>query len=278
LVLVENPGLPIKTYRDFEHPTARDKIVDPLRTLFEAMSKIAPHEIFAAQIITLPVADADWKPKGEAKAAEIIEGPKAAHKPFNILRALFEMFKSAEGHAAPKESKTFANLSDVEKERVNRVLNKVGKVGYASKVRLLYLAPKEKFDKPKAALFIGAFKTFSSANTNGFKPNGDVSPKLDYKLSESLEKPYIDYVVTKRKAAIFKNFKGRSPGGGAKPYVLNIEELATIYHLPLVGEAQAIDERIIQEVINDSPIFQLISSKKKIFHHDGGDVNSIVNE
>ncbi|MBL8013968.1 MAG: hypothetical protein JNN05_08995 [Candidatus Omnitrophica bacterium] len=45
-----------------------------------------------------------------------------------------------------------------------------------------------------------------------------------------------------------------------------------------VEEAQAIDERIIQEVINDSPIFQLISSKKKIFHHDGGDVNSIVNE
>lgn len=45
-----------------------------------------------------------------------------------------------------------------------------------------------------------------------------------------------------------------------------------------VEEARVIDERIIQEVINDSPIFQLISSKKKIFHQDDGDVNSIVNE
>lgn len=235
LILTTDPGLPLKTYRDFEHPTAREKIVDPLRPLFEAMSKISHQEIFAVQIIALPMADADWKPKGEAKATELIEGKKAAHKPFNLLSALAGIFQAP--HApAPKADKNFSVLSDVEKERVNRVLNKVGKPGFGTKIRLLYVAPKEKFDKPKAALFVGAFKTLSSANSNGLKPNGDVTPKLDYKISESLEKPYIDHVVAKRKNDIFKHFKNRNPGGGAKPYVLNVEELATLYHLPLVAE------------------------------------------
>jgi hypothetical protein len=252
LVLTEDPALPIKTYRDFEHPAARDKIVDPLRAMFEAMAKIAPHEIFSIQVVILPLADKDWKSKGEAKAKELIEGPKAAHKPFNLLRAIYEMLKGGEGgHSEVKEAKNFSVLNDVDKERVNRVLNKSGKPGYASKIRLMYLAPKAKFDKGKASLFIGAFKTFSTANANSFKANSDVTPKLDYKLSESLEKPYIDHVVAKRKAALFKNFKGRNPGGGAKPYVLNTEELATIYHLPLIGE----------ETVS-SPNVDTVSSKK----------------
>lgn len=250
LVLVEDQALPIKTYRDFEHPTAKDKIVDPLKPLYEAMAKVSPHELFAVQVVALPVADADWKPKGESKALELIDGPRPGHKPFNLLRAIVGILKPAE-HAPAKEGKNFSVLSDVEKERVNRVLNKVGKPGYAVKIRLLYVAPKMKFDKQRATLFIGAFKTFASANTNGFKPNVEVTPKLDFKLSETLEKPYIDFTVAKRKAGLFKNFKGRNPGGGAKAYVLNIEELATIYHLPLVGE----------ETVS-SPNVDTVSSKK----------------
>ncbi len=234
LVEAMDQALPIKTYRDFEHPTAKDKIVDPLRPLFEAMAKISPHELFAYQLVALPVADSEWKPKGESKATELIEGPKAAPKPFSLWGLLKGLVIPAKPPAA-KSDRNFSVMTDVDKERVNRVLNKVGKVGYACKIRLLYAAPKDKFEKSKASLFIGAFKTLSSANTNGFKPNGEVTPKLDYKLSESLEKPYIDFVVAKRKAGLVKNFKGRSGGGGAKPYVLNIEELATMYHLPLVS-------------------------------------------
>lgn len=250
--LVQNTdhALPIKTYRDFEHPTAKDKIVDPLKPLFEAMAKIAPHEFFAYQLVALPIADADWKPKAESKASELIEGAKAAPKPFSMWALIKGIFKPAKP-ASAKSEKNFSLLSDVEKDRVNRVQNKVGKPGYACKLRLVYSAPKERFEKSKPSLFIGAFKTLSSANTNGFKPNGEATPKLDYKLSETLEKPYIDHVVAKRKAAIIKNLKGRSPGGGAKPYVLNVEELATMYHLPLVSE----------ETVS-SPNVEMVSSKK----------------
>lgn len=250
LVLNTDQGLPIKTYRDFEHPTAKDKIVDPLRPLFEAMAKVSPHEFFVYQLIALPITDSDWKPKGEAKAAELIEGPKAAPKPFSLWALIKGIFKPAKAPSA-KSDKNFSLLSDVEKDRVNRVLNKVGKPGYACKIRLVYSAPKDKYEKSRPSLFMGAFKTLSSANTNGFKANGDVTPKLDYKLSETLEKPYIDHVVAKRKAALIKNLKGRSPGGGAKPYVLNVEELATMYHLPLVSE----------ETVS-SPNVEMVASKK----------------
>ncbi|MBP9686492.1 MAG: hypothetical protein KBD66_01680, partial [Candidatus Doudnabacteria bacterium] len=122
--LVQNTdqALPIKTYRDFEHPTAKDKIVDPLKPLFEAMAKIAPHEFFAYQMVALPIPDSDWKPKGESKAAELIEGPKAAPKPFSLWMLIKGIFKPAKPTAA-KSDKNFSLLSDVEKDRVNRVLN-----------------------------------------------------------------------------------------------------------------------------------------------------------
>ncbi len=235
LLLNADQALPIKTYREFEHVAAKDKIVDPLRPLYEAMAKVAPHELFSVQIVVLPISDNDWKPKSEAKAGELINGAKPAAKPFNLLTFLYGIVKPA-APAAPKAEKNFTLLSDVEKERVNSVLHKAGKSGFLTKIRLIYIAPKAKFDKPKAALFMGAFKTFSSANINGFKGNPDVTPKLDYKLSETLEKPYIDFIVGRRKDSLFKSFKNRHPVAGAKPYVLNIEELATIFHLPLVGE------------------------------------------
>lgn len=45
-----------------------------------------------------------------------------------------------------------------------------------------------------------------------------------------------------------------------------------------VEEAQIIDERIITEVINDSPIFQLVNSKKKLLYEGDGNLNSVVSE
>ena len=45
-----------------------------------------------------------------------------------------------------------------------------------------------------------------------------------------------------------------------------------------VEEAQIIDERIITEVINDSPIFQLADTKKKFRQQDQDGLDAIVTE
>ena len=59
---------------------------------------------------------------------------------------------------------------------------------------------------------------------------------VDYKISPTLEKPYIDYLVKYRKKLFLKGFKSRSMHIGIPAFVLNVEELATLYHLPLMPE------------------------------------------
>lgn len=234
--------LPIKTYREFEHPTAEAKIVDPLKPLFEALATMQPHEMYAIQILIKPVAEDDIKPLFEAKAKELIEGKKPAHHGFNLLSFIFGIFTGGDSHAAPAEKKerNFSLLSDMEKEKVNGVLRKISKPAYYTKIRHLYLAPKDRMDGGRKALPIGAYRTLGTANLNRLKPDTKFTwTKLEYKVSQELEQPYIDAVVKHRKHVFYKAFRSRGMFAGLSPFVLNVEELATIYHLPLVAEDTA---------------------------------------
>lgn len=237
--MTDDAVLPIKTFREFEHPTAEQKIIDPLKPLFEALAAIAPHELYAIQILTRPIADEDWKPQGEEKAKELLEGKKKKKARFNLLTFLAGLLPSPAKEDKKEEAKerNFMQLSDPEKEKVNGVLRKVSKPGYQTKIRHLYIAPKDKFDNGKKSLPIGAFRTLGSANTNKFKPDTKKTwTALEYKVSADLEKPYIDYIVRERKKRVFRAFKARSMYIGINPFILNVEELATIYHLPLITE------------------------------------------
>lgn len=244
--LEEHYTLPIKTYKEFEHTTAEKKIIDPLAPLFESLAAINSKEMYAVQILICPLPEDQWKPKSEAKAKELIEG-KEHHESFNLLSAMLKLFSAVlagaaggehggEEHAT-EDKKSFMQLSDVEKERINAVLRKPGKPGYLTKIRHLYLAPQDAFDNGKKALPIGSYRTLGNANTNKLKPDTKKTwTAKEYKVSEQLERAYIEYVVNERKEHFFKGFKNRSMYIGLPPFVLNVEELATIYHLPLVSE------------------------------------------
>lgn len=243
--LDQHYSLPIKTYREFEHPTAEKKIIDPLKPLFEALAAVKPHELYAVQINIRPLPEDEWKPKSEKKAKELVEGKKEEHHGFSLLSFLLKIpsfFASGgeggeHGGEEKEEKRTFMQMSDVEKETVNGVLRKAGKPGYLTKIRHLYLAPKDKFDNGKKALPIGAYRTMGSANMNRLKPDTKHTwTAKEYKVSETLEKPYIDYIVNERKEHFFHGFRDRSMWVGLSPFVLNVEELATLYHLPLISE------------------------------------------
>ncbi len=236
LQLQNDDALPIKTYRDFEHMPAKEKIVDPLRPLFEGLANISPNELFAAQILIEPVKDSAWKPKGEIKAQQLIAGTSGSGKT-SILQKLLNRL-SPKSKSPQTQERNFSTLSDVEKERVNSVLRKVGKPGYRSLVRMIYIAPPGNFKNEKTSIFLGAFSTVSSANANGFAPNPNATPKINYKLIPFLERPYVEHQTKKRKVALLKKFLERDFGHTSTSYILNIEELSTIYHLPLIGEEE----------------------------------------
>ncbi len=208
-VLVEKEVIPIRTYREFislKGPDASEKVVDPLSPLLEVFSRVSSGEMYALQIIIKPEADGSWKSEAEKLVTELAG------------------------------EKDFQQLDDITKLRITAIKTKLGKPGFKTKIRLLHMGTKEHFNSDAKKLILSPLKVFSSTNFNSFKPA--FSPKLNYQISPTLEAPYIDYWVRKRKIAIFNAFKSRSTWIGEPMYILNTEELATLFHFPVTADVK----------------------------------------
>ena len=258
--LSEDEVVPIKTYVDFEHPAAEETVIDPLANFFEGMAKMEPHEFFGAQIIIQTLADEEWKFKGEAKIKELI-GEEPEHKAsflsfisrpfqkvseFSYNQALF-----GQAHHAPepvttlKQKNNWMQLTEGEKERVTLIEKKIGKPGYKSKVRFLYIAPKDKFDLGKKSILTGAYRPLGSVMTNKIRP--DVSNAwtgVDYVFSKTLEWPYLQWLLAYKRRNIFKGYKLRDIHIGLFMFILNTEEIATLYHFPITTKTTTVPTSI----------------------------------
>jgi hypothetical protein len=264
--------LPIKTYRDLEHPSAEVKIVDPTAPLIEALTKIDPDEFLGVQIIAQPLADNEWQDKAKNKAKELLGEHVEHHEsilarvfnffaifaPHNVFKAFFGIGGGHDDHGGHKESGAPKNnllqMTEVEKDQVNAIQTKASKPGYLCKIRYMYLSPKEKFDRSKRVALIGAFRTLSDANKNGLKPDSKlVSTRVKYRISKTLEGPYIQHLSDFRKHHFFEGWKSRSYYIGMPQFILNSEELATLFHLPLTDIPQAADVAKIESKKSQAP-------------------------
>ena len=152
-----------------------------------------------------------------------------------------------------KGEKELIALDDITKQQITSIKNKLGRPGYKTKIRLLHLGVKEHFNKNAKKLVLSPFRIFSSANYNGFKPA--FGPKKDYKISPSLEAPYLDWWVKRRKQQLFEGYKARTQYIGESTYILNTEELATLFHFPITKTAvtqpvESLDTKKIQPPAN----------------------------
>jgi hypothetical protein len=248
--LLDDDVIPIKTYKDFEHPSAEEKIIDPLASQFEALGKMSPYEFYGIQILIQPLGDAEWKPRGEIKVKKLI-GEEVPHEakfsdlflaPFNwAAKFSFKDTLLAGGHgeAVQKNQKNdWMSLTEAAKDRVNLIEKKIGKPGYKTKIRHLYIAPKDKFDGSKKGIVIGSYRPLGSVMTNQFKPDTKVTwTSIEYNISPSLEGPFIEHEEKRRKRLLFRAYKERHIHIGMPAFILNIEELATLYHFPISTKA-----------------------------------------
>ena len=228
---------PIRTYPMFEHSIAR-KIVDPMAAMLEMMAKIGPEEQLWFQIVARP-SDDKWKEKATKMVKKLI-GVKEKEKKEGIdarVDSVLDKLYTTFGfmfplHKPPKEEKNefpsnILYMSKGEVETANSIEIKSSKPGYKTKMRLIYLGKGEGFSRPRGvAPFVGALKQF--AWMNGFKPCGKISTKVDFDFTG--KKTY------KRQRKILNWYKFRSLMGGVKEdgYLLNTEELASLYHFPTI--------------------------------------------
>ncbi len=200
IVLTDNEMLPIKTFQSFE--------VDPLAGITGTLAKLeSTGEEVWIQILARPIAD-DWHKASDKWVSGVKQG-KSSGSGLSLtwLAGLFEaLWKPPEdgkvgGAAAPKE------LSDRDKTRVSEAQTKATKLGYQVKIRLAYLGDSTVNGRLRMQAIVGTFKQFNSTNLNGFKVAGGSF-----------------------KAEDLAPYRTRAFGGAG--FILNIEELASVFHLP----------------------------------------------
>lgn len=231
---------PIRTWADYEHSITQE-LKDPLVMLFEGMAQMRPGEQLWTQVITAFSGD-DWKAEGDAfikKTFGVSDkhadgggilgalGSAVLSVPNVVLGDMFGHDEHAETVDKFKEEawKAF-KVTEQEREITKAVVRKIAKPGLACKIRVIYVARKEVFSKvSRKDMMKGFLKQLAHQDLNSF--GGFGAPEDDY----FWQIWWYSYYQNK----LIKGFVERSVEIGATPFVLNTEELATLWHFPTVN-------------------------------------------
>jgi hypothetical protein len=209
IVLSGIDPLPIKTYVDYPAE------IDPITPVIEFLGSLGQDEQVWIQIMVRSTQERfhkpgtwfkkqDWRAEGE-----------------NEIKKLKTKY-------ALKEGENIGELTQAEKESIQAIEKNISKVGFDVGIRGLYLAKKDTFDPTRIAGLMGVWKQYNSMNANGFKPAN--ATDFAYPWQDRSGKKLL-----LKKREIFDAYIRRSyfyDPYPSKPFVLNAEELATIYHFP----------------------------------------------
>ncbi|MDD5032411.1 MAG: hypothetical protein PHR36_05255, partial [Patescibacteria group bacterium] len=238
-IQAKNQVYPIKTYEEFEQqmgpPEAQYQ--DTMATLMDLCSSLRKGEQFWFQILIKPMGF-DWPEEGEKEVKRILKEKLPTTFANGLIDGILgfmgdisEAIYKIWGDIQEKEEKDDAlkmmNLKPKEKKRVEAIQNKSSKLGFQFKSRFVYVARKEIMNKPKVREgFVGYMKQFMDLDLNNLKPDMDVT-------ATSADYFFTDYRIKLRKNKIMRAYKGRSTTRGRNMGIMNIEELATLWHFPI---------------------------------------------
>jgi hypothetical protein len=237
-ILVEDQLFPIKTYTEFEHLMTRE-LKDPLTTLLESLNKLGPGEQVWLQLIIVPT-DESWKKPANGLIKKIMnvdtgKVPGVSNRLAGEVSSFWDeaqrqILGLGESSAPSKSTTSLTLLAPDDQARVDGISRKIKKIGYLTKFRLVYVAPKEKFVAAHGReAIIGAVKQFNTGDVNSLKPD------------TSITGVHAHYFFTKyrkdiKRTKLMRRYKNRSHYAGRARYILNTEELATIWHFPVRTE------------------------------------------
>ena len=222
---------PIKTYVDYKLDrdigTLEDiEKIDPLAPLLEFIGSIGPGEQIWIQIL-LRASTENWKKAGA-----------------NLIKQIKEPYEAKEGIFPERMTKEI-------QDKLTAIDRKTTKVGFDCGIRGLYIADKDSFSISNRVALRGVLNAFGSQSINSFRRP----------LNTNLEWPWkkiMKFRVAWRKKRLFKAYQQRAffyfPYSiyfwpfTPKPFVLNSEEIATVYHFP--------------GMVTETPTFKRIEFKK----------------
>ncbi len=248
LKLAREDGYPIRTYKDFELKTESSKeggsnisLVDPLAGIAETMTRLKKGEQAWIQIAIRPTDDG-WKKVAMETVLKLVGRPKKEVPQGSYMWALLKKelsdfakgavqapFKTPEFEpfewGSPKSDKPHSLmqfLTSGEKEIIEAIERKTSKVGFETVIRVVYIGTKEAFYIPTFFQVASGFNQFSTQNLNSIKRDGATltAGKFPFKKFKEMQK---------KKWMLYKY---RIRGRPDTMFVMNTEELATLYHFP----------------------------------------------
>jgi len=201
--LTKEDAYPIRTYTEFAEPgrTKEEEKVDSLTSFLESLGSLKEGEQIWFQIL-IRAADKSWKERAEA---------------------VIEEFRQQKATANEEETGR-SMLSPGQREVLLAIERNVGKLGFETGIRMIYLAKKDAFTSTRKSILSSAMKQYSTQNMNGFKSK---TTSVDYLFKKTRE--------SRKKTEILRAYQQRSYfyiPYRRQSFVLNSEELATIYHFP----------------------------------------------
>lgn len=195
LKLANHDSLPIRTFNSFE--------VDPLGGITAVLAKLEePGEQAWVQVLARPIDDS-WHRRGEAYINRLKNGRGfrggAGKLLSDVLMALWQPPGEGSDSKQPE-------LTDQQKAMVQSASDKITKLGYEVKIRLVHVGNDKNLTRLRMQALIGAFKQFNDT-TNSFKAG---------------KSKYNEEALAEYRARLFLD----------RGSILNIEELASLYHLP----------------------------------------------
>ena len=246
--LVKSDVFPIKTYGKFfeeKEASKEEKRIDPMSTLLEGMGKLGPGEQLWIQMEITPITSVGKEEEGGYNF--VAEGRKVADKlskrpekpkEKSIIESAVDVVitgKPAEVEAKPESViPVEMRLTPGEREMVVGVEEKVSKRCFKSYIRFIYVAKRDAYFGGAKGIPFGFFNQFSTENLNTLKPWARTITKVK-------RYPVLDFirerrVFVKKRGMFFRYLQRFSPLYPRNPrksvFILNTEELATIFHFP----------------------------------------------
>lgn len=227
---------PIRTYEYFEE-IKEEKRIDPIANLIESISNASKKEYFILQLIIKPLikdkekdlrkkADSEINIKMGKKEKKIATWEDWVFAFFRNLLVAIAIPPTWPGEEKKEEtSVSISAISSVDKEIIEAINKKVSLLTFETGIRLCYFAPYEIFNENSIAAFYAYLKQFGIKHLNSFVINEETVTKVKGWFLKNRK-------LLLRKIKIYNSVKEKNLP--QKSIVLNSQELATIYHFPLL--------------------------------------------